>query len=297
MRIASLNLQNLRLLRHGGRAHLHGARDRDEPAMPEHDEPDRRLTAGLLAATGADVLALQEVFDAESLDFFHDHYLAPVAGPYRNRLCLPGNDGRGLDVAVMARRDWDDATSHAALLPGDLGFAPPAGIAHDLPIFRRDCLELCFGRLTVFVVHFKAPPPDPALSWKVRRLEAEAVRRLLPSEPGALWLVIGDLNEPREEGPRAVAPLEAVGVDLGLRMPERDRWTYFEPHVGEHHRPDALIASPALAQRYPDVVPRVLHRGLGHEAGPGRGARLSGVGEHRPHASDHAALVVEFPAL
>jgi hypothetical protein len=115
MRIASLNLQNLRLLRDGGRAHLHGARDRDEPAMPEHDEPDRRLTAGLLAATGADVLALQEVFDAESLDFFHDHYLAPVAGPYRNRLCLPGNDGRGLDVAVMARRDGTTrpATRHS----------------------------------------------------------------------------------------------------------------------------------------------------------------------------------------
>ena len=56
-------------------------------------------------------------------------------------------------------------------------------------------------------------------------------------------------------------------------------------------------AAALLAQRYPDVVPRVLHRGLGHEAGPGRGARLSGVGEHRPHASDHAALVVEFPGL
>ncbi|MGR3378397.1 endonuclease/exonuclease/phosphatase family protein [Salipiger abyssi] len=297
MRIASLNMQNLRLLPDEAGGHLHGARDRDEPPAPQHDDADRRLTAELLAATQADVVALQEVFDAESLDFFHDRYLAPRAGPYRHRLCLPGNDGRGLDVALMARRRWDVARSHAALTATDLGLSAPGGIPSDQPVFRRDCLEARFDALTLFVVHFKAPSPDPARAWALRRLEAEAVLSLLPKGRDALWLVIGDLNEPREAGARAIAPLETAGVDLGLRLPEHERWTYYEPHIGAHHRPDALIASPALAARCPDAVPRVLHRGLGHEAGPGQGARLEGVGHHRPHASDHAALVVDLPGL
>ena len=45
------------------------------------------------------------------------------------------------------------------------------------------------------------------------------------------------------------------------------------------------------------AVPEILRRGLGHEAGPGQGARLERVGLHRPHASDHAALVLDLPGL
>jgi hypothetical protein len=40
-----------------------------------------------------------------------------------------------------------------------------------------------------------------------------------------------------------------------------------------------------------------LRAGLGHEAARHEGPRLEGTGWHRPHASDHAALVVEFPGL
>ncbi len=295
MRIASLNMQNLRLLPDGSGGHLHGARDRDDAESPAHDAADRRLTAELLAATGADVLALQEVFDAESLDAFHDRYLAQVADPYPHRLCLPGNDGRGLDVALMARRRWEGASTHAELLPSDLGLSPLQGMPEDQPVFRRDCLEARFGALTLFVLHLKAPWPDPKRAWELRRLESQAVLRLLPRDPEALWLVIGDLNEPRGEGERAIAPLEAAGVDLGLRLPEDRRWTYYEPHLHKHNRPDVMIASQALAARFPDAVPRVLYRGLGREAG--QGARLPGVGEHRPHASDHAALLIDLPGL
>lgn len=297
MRIASLNVQNLRLLPDAGGGHLHGARDRDEAANPAHDAADRQLTAQLIAATDADIVALQEVFDAESLDAFHDRCLAPLGRVYPHRLCLPGNDGRGLDVAVMARRRWDAAQSHAQLTPRDVGLDRPEGMPPDQPIFRRDCLELRFGALTLFVLHFKAPTPDPARARALRRLEAEAVVRLLPRGCDALWLVAGDLNEPERGEGRAIAPLEASGVDLGLRLPEAARWTYYDPHSDRHQRPDRMIASPALAARYPEAVPEILRRGLGHEAGPGQGARLERVGLHRPHASDHAALLLDLPGL
>ena len=42
MRIASLNMQNLRLLPDGSGGHLHGARDRDDAESPAHDAADRR---------------------------------------------------------------------------------------------------------------------------------------------------------------------------------------------------------------------------------------------------------------
>lgn len=292
MRIATLNMQNLRLLPDG---RLSGARDGDDAEDPSFDLMDRRLTAEVLAEADADVVALQEVFDAASLDAFHDRFLRPVTAPYPWRCCLPGNDGRGLDVAVMARRPWDAAVSHAGVTARDIGMAMPEGMDPGQPVFRRDCLEVRFGPLTLFVVHFKAPWPDRARAFAVRRLEAVAAARLVGAA-GPLWLVAGDLNEPAGRD-RAVAPLESLGVNLMDRLPEGDRWTFHEPQAGRYDSPDGLIASPALAARWPDAVPRVIRSGMGREARCETGPRLPGTGEHRPHASDHAAVAVDLPGV
>lgn len=298
MRVLTFNVQNLRLRHPGGRERLDGARD-GPPAPDPLDYADRRLTAAVLAEAGADVCALQEVFDRESLDYFHDHLLrAAGAGPWPWRACLPGNDGAGRDIALMARRPFA-AESHARLLPGDLGMAGYPGTRADLPVFTRDLLAVRLGALTLFVVHFKSPFPDPAAAWLRRRAEAEAARRLIArrfADPAAApWLVLGDLNDPRSDPERAVAPLLRLGEDLTRRMPEAERWTW----SGEGLRgcPDAMIASPALAARLPPgTVPRAIRAGLGRAAG-GWQARFEDVGPDRPHASDHAALVLDLPAL
>jgi hypothetical protein len=298
MRIATFNVQNLRLRHedHGDR--LDGARDGDT-AEDALDPVDRRLTAAVIRDLRADVVALQEVFDAETLDHFHDRLLVPSdVAPYPYRACLPGNDGRGLDVAVMSRVPLGEVTSHAALTAADLGLDT---VEADQPLFRRDCLMAEVGALTLFVCHFKAPWPDPDAAWVTRRLEAEAVRRIVEGRhggPDALWLIAGDLNDPDPAGSpgRAIAPLDApFAVDLTLRMPRAERWTLHDPASGRRFLPDALLASPALAARWPEAVPQVIREGLSREAGPG--LRLPQVGEHRPHASDHAALVVDFPGL
>ncbi len=129
MKVATLNVQNMRL-RHGdGGQHLDGARDDDiaadrTPTAPMLDAIDRRLTARLLGMADADVVALQEVFDRETLDHFHDRFLLPEGvRPYPRRICLPGNDGRGLDVALMSRLPVGRVESHARLMPRDLGLA------------------------------------------------------------------------------------------------------------------------------------------------------------------------------
>ncbi len=310
MRIATFNVQNLRLRLRAGRGRLDGARDGDvavdaHPAAAALDDADRRLTAWVIAKLDADVVCLQEVFDRATLDHFHDRYLRRTGiASYPHRVCLPGNDGRGRDLAVLSRRPTADVTSHAHLRPADLGIPVPEGQKAATPLFRRDCLMLRVGTLTLVLCHFKAPWPDPDAAWAVRRMEAEGVRRLIErrfDDPAAaLWLIAGDLNEPTTEprGDRAIAPLiGGFSVDLLARLPEAERWSYALPDLGITGRPDALLASPALGRGWPRARPRVLREGMGREVTQYRGARLPGVGRHRPHASDHAALVVDFEGL
>ncbi len=311
MRIATFNVQNMRLRTRGGVARLDGARDGDVPedagaAAAGLDPADRDLTAAVIERADADVVALQEVFDRATLDHFHDRVLVPTGiRPYPHRVCLPGNDGRGLDIAVMSRLPLRSVASHAGETPSSLGLEPVEGVGAADRIFRRDCLEVAIGELTLFVCHFKAPGPDHATTWPVRRLEAAAVRKLVErrfAAPGdALWLVIGDLNEQRHAPPgreRAIAPiLNGFSVDLLLRLPADERWSYQPPDSIHYSRPDALLASPELARRWPDAIPRILRSGLGREIEGYRGERLSAVGRHRPHASDHAAIVIDFSDL
>lgn len=311
MRIATYNLQRLRLRQRNGEARLDGARDGDDPrdgpeATPLLDQIDRRLTAQVLCEVDSDVVALQEVFDQATLDHFHDSWLVPAGlAPYPHRVCLPGNDGRGFNVALMSRRPLHGLISHAKLTAKDLALTPPAGIPDSAPVFRRDCLQAKVGPLMLFCCHFKAPYPDAEQAWAVRRLEASVVRRLIERETRkrdeALWLVLGDLNEPGRypgEHPSAIAPLtERFGIDLLERMPEAERWSYHDPASGAYTRPDAMIASPALAARWPQATPVVLRAGLERGTTRYSGPHLVGVGQHRPHASDHAALAIDLPGL
>ena len=308
MRIVTFNVQNMRLRPGPDGPRLDGARDADDPGdggdgAAALDPEDRRLTAAVLAAAEADLVVLQEVFDRATLDFFHDRFLCPAGlAPYPHRVALKGNDGHGRNLAVLSRRPLPRVESHAALVPGDLGLAPPAGQDPALPLFRRDLLALTLGPLTLYALHLKAPWPDPAQAWVVRRQEAEAARRLIErrfaAPAAAWWLILGDLNEPRAEaGGRAAAPLlPPFSVDLLDRLPAAERWTYATPEDHLPARPDALLASPALAAAFPGAVPRVLRGGMGRESGAD-GPAIPGTGWHRPHASDHAALLIDLPGL
>lgn len=310
MRIATFNVQNMRLRRPEGQPRLDGARDGDMPedateAAAALDPIDRMLTARVLAEADADAVALQEVFDRRTLDYFHDAVLLPTgAKPYPWRYCPPGNDGRGLDVALLSRIEPLSVESHAAATPASLGLDAVEGCGADDRIFRRDCLEANLGALTLYICHFKAPYPDVTGSWPVRRLEAQAVIRLIerrfPDPAKGNWLILGDLNEPARLDAvrgRATVPLLAFGEDLTRRIPAPERWSFHLPHTGIYSAPDVMIASPALAARFPDAVPRLIRSGLDREAARYEGFRYAAVGEHRPHASDHAALVVDLPGL
>ena len=308
MRIATFNVQNMRL-RHGqGGGRLDGARDADMgegPATdPAFDPIDRRLTAAVIGAIDADLVALQEVFDQATLDHFHDRFLLPAGvRPYPYRICLPGNDGHGRDVAALSRIEPQRVTSHATATAASLGLKGVPDEVGSGPIFRRDCLELDLPGVAVFICHFKAPYPDRDRARAVRETEARAVRRIIErrfADPAtARWIVLGDFNEPAEPAqPSALDRLQrGFAVNLMERLPRDETWTLPVPGQTRRARPDAILVSPALADAYPTLRPNIFRAGMDPAAARRAGADFAAVGDPRPHASDHAAVHADFKGL
>jgi len=242
-RIATFNVENLmnRFDFSGYRNELHLDRAlalfdiKDEAEFRElerartiaHTDDTRQLTALAIAATRADILCLQEVDNLAALNAFEYGYLFKMIGAgYREKYSSAGNDTRGIDVAVMMRRETADGdpiefqrmTTHAHLTFQDFDLYTPElaalGISPNERIFRRDCLEIDLrigGRpLTLYVVHFKAMSPPRngqdgrETSMPIRIAEASAVRRIICDRFGLEgaarknWMICGDFNDYRE---------------------------------------------------------------------------------------------------
>lgn len=305
----------------------------------------RQLTALAIAETRADVICLQEVDSAPALDLFYENYLKPVlhqafaratkgldaasrdrVSPeyfYDHRVVLPGNDSRGIDVAVMARHPFS-ATSNAGLTFGELAGRPPPRQAPAAPddgdrqrVFRRDCLTIEAGAgdapLTLFVCHLKSmQPPVPGSDGRqrtraVREAEARAVRALVEARFGEAvaasnWAICGDLNDYVEIdgeklGGSALGPLldDGFAVNVMERRPPLDRWTHYFTGSDACVQLDYILLSPRLARENPRAVPEVIRKGQ-----PWRVPRLEDaprwprVGWARPKASDHCPVVIEI---
>ena len=188
-----------------------------------HADDARQLSALAIAATRADIVCLQEVDNIAALQAFEYGYLYKMTGAgYRHKYTTPGNDGRGIDVAIMLREETADGqpieveemVSHAHLTFEDAGLFTPAlaeaGVDPSSRVFRRDCLELRLRigttPLTVFCVHFKSmgPPrdgvPGREASMPIRIAEAGAVKHIITERFGARtprsnWIIAGDFND------------------------------------------------------------------------------------------------------
>jgi endonuclease/exonuclease/phosphatase family metal-dependent hydrolase len=309
MRLATFNVQNLRLRQRQGRLVLDGAADQDFDVRPrsiDQDIADRILTAEVIANAQADVLALQEVFDTKSLDFFHDRFLLQAGSrPYPARICLPGNDGRGLDVAVLSKRQPVHIKSHADMSGRDFGLTNLPEDLRDCPLLRRDCLQVEFETFTLFVCHFKAPYPDVQKAQIVREAEARAVRKIIersfPAPKDKRWMIVGDFNEPswgHGSDPSALAPLkQGFSVDLLDSLPRGNDWTFEVPDTHIHSRPDRIFLSPRLAREYPEVIPHIVRTGM-TRCLTEPGTLSSGDAQQaQSHASDHALVYADFPGL
>jgi predicted extracellular nuclease len=359
IRIATFNVENLfSRFDFSGRAQrerrLLGGYDFENLAQFElarmvftavHADDMRQLTALALAETNADIVCLQEVDSEDSLEVFYDNYLKPVLHQrfgsvtkglspqdklamssrffYDWRHVVSGNDTRGIDVALLSRREVT-LRSHAELTLDFLGDLPldwqtlcATSEKRDQRIFRRDCLEVNVdiggAPLTIFVCHFKSMQAghlrneNAAVTTPIRHAEASAVRRIIEQKFGdktaaANWMICGDLNDiAYVDGTPvacpALAPLLEGGFAVNVieRLPAPERWTHYHPETDEHIQLDYILLSPALAAANPQAVPQVIRRGQ-----PWRVPMLADipryprVGWDRPKASDHCPVVIEI---
>jgi len=295
MRIATFNVQNLRLREGPEGGHLDGARDevvalnKLSEADKALDARDRALTARLIAEADADVLALQEVFDQRSLDHLHDALLSPLGARYPHRICVPGNDGRR-HLAWMSRTPLENVRSHATLTYDDVGLTPPDGKPGGARVFRRDCVAAMADGLLLLNVHFKAPADSASLA--VTRGEVLATRTIIERTKEDRWVIAGDLNVGDAASGDILWPVtREFGVDLGAAHAPQERWTYFNATYASYARPDRIVVSPALAAQRP--VLSTFRQGMSRAARLHTGDRFDDVGEVRPRASDHALLAVD----
>lgn len=304
MRLATFNVQNMRLRKDSDQLRLDGAIDEDVPAIGTIDSEqvalvDRKLTAAVIAEADADLVALQEVFDQATLDHFHASFLVPLGAVYPYRVCIEGNDGRSMDVAVLSRKPLEAVKSHAGLSFGDFGLVPPEGHDPVERVFRRDCLAMTCEGLELFICHFKTAGGQTDPNHHIRRAEAAALRAIIECNVTDLqtaeWVALGDFNAHDSEDSADLAALTIdFARDLTLDLPQQERWTYFHEHTGTYTCPDRILASDAFAQRVPRGGLRVFRQGMARVASLHGGKRFPEVGLNRPHASDHALLLAEI---
>jgi endonuclease/exonuclease/phosphatase family metal-dependent hydrolase len=213
-------------------------KDGDEAVVsPVAYESHLTAVATVLDELEADVVVLQEV---ESSRVLEDLAARAPGLAYTNRILVPGNDPRGINIGMLSRRAIDSFASHRLETFGAYGYH-----------YARDCLELHLGAATRHVVllgvHFKskAPPDDP----QKRLAEAEHTRaiadRLTLEDPLAGILVLGDFNDTPGSAPwRAVAgddPDRYLDVAETLDAP----FTY--EHEGRRELLDHAMANGPLA--------------------------------------------------
>jgi endonuclease/exonuclease/phosphatase family metal-dependent hydrolase len=271
------------------------------------DPESKRLTADVIGTLRADVLALQEVEDLDTLKTFRDRFLGGRA-VWPHALVIDGNDERRIDVGVLSRFPIVHARSWQHLLDPSTGD----------PLFSRDCLEVDvdlpgLGPLTLYVNHLKSmradgvQGPGRAVTHPLRRRQADTVRDIVSGRfrtpADGAWIVLGDLNDYPEEddqGPTALRGL--LGWDalenVVERLPPTERWTHHfqgRPEWGTapaRHQLDYVLPSRRLARANPRP-PQIERRGLAGRAGA-EWPRLTGVGWHHPKASDHCPVVFEL---
>ena len=318
--LATFNCENLMMRCDFARSGLPNARDRltevDDALVAEQvdavfdvlSEDDRTLTAQALAATGAEVCALQEVENLVTLTAFDNRYIAPWAGqPFGERVLHEGNDTRGIDVGLLSRLPVIFQRSHARATYGLLDIAPPPGASVNDYAFRRDCLEVDIqkdGRaLTLFVCHFKSMHGGRKRTAPIREAEARAVRRIIEQRfdrpADEEWVILGDFNDYWEVdgqsvSPHGLGPLldDDFAVDLASRsIPDPfERWTHHYNGDGTYGALDHMFLSPRLAALNPAPEVKIIRSGVPYIADRYQGFRFPGIGWKIPKASDHCPM-------
>jgi endonuclease/exonuclease/phosphatase family metal-dependent hydrolase len=264
------------------------------------DDLAMRLTARVIADMKADVIGIVEAENRPALSAFSEEILPLEKGaPYRHVMLIDGNDARGIDCAIMTRKDYPIATMRSHVDAEDAKG----------PVFSRDCPEFHLdtpggGRLVVLVNHLKSKIGSQAAGDARRRRQAEAVAtiyRRLRREGIEHIAVLGDLNDTPPAG--RADPLFPLFDGTGLKdisqLPNHDDGGRPGTIGGSTaaNKFDYILLSPALQAKARRS--QVFRKGMWPGVRPPKWAvypeidpKLGGAEKHA--ASDHAALWVDL---
>lgn len=216
---------------------------------------ERKKIIDRISAMDLDIVALQEVEDIGTLEYFVRHEL-PSASAYPFIVLVEGNDPRMIDVALISKLPIGQVSSWRHLR------RPLNPQEH---IFSRDLLQVEVLKpngqhaLTLFNTHLKSkyiPFTEPNPEQKkldddaLRFLQAQTMAAIIKRQtrPDSRYVVLGDFND--EPDAQTLAPL-AQDVELrlvnGLATAQETR-----PFTPINHPP----VSPVWTHRYkPDKLP------------------------------------------
>lgn len=254
----------------------------------------RDLTARVILENDADILAVQEVENLESLIKFNSNYLD---GMYKYMMVIDGNDPRQIDVGIMSKYEIGRVRSHRF---------EPEGSGPRSRTFSRDCLEveILLGkekRLDVLVNHFKSKlarsEEEARRGREKRRLQATRVAEILAERYGSDFdgdfVVLGDLNDGNSSDD--LAPLiqhEGVENVVRTRLDPEEQWTHYYKRGKSAEQLDYVLVSKRLADRNTNAVPYIERRGLGADIDIYTGERFDPSVTGAKGASDHCPVFI-----
>lgn len=279
LRIANFNVENL--VDTSGT----GAGEGDPPPTPAEYALDIDTTASELAMLGAQVIALEEVENRNTVLNDLANKLEEKTGlTYPSRWLINGHDPiRNVALISSLPITPADVISHNND-GGDGRFDALGNLQTGGPFsFARDCLEVTVRYqnypVTLFVVHYKAKSnDDPARRLAEARRTRQLVSARLAADPNARLIVLGDFNDTPPSPPlqalTAASPALTSGVSL---LPAQLAWTH--PFGTPNQLIDDQLASPSMSSaRLPDSIT------VWHDFDPGFPPELRPVSDHSPVA-------------
>jgi endonuclease/exonuclease/phosphatase family metal-dependent hydrolase len=173
--------------------------------VEEVSETATRNTGQVIRDIGADVLGIVEAESRPALLRFSNNILKAVAGkPFDHVMLIDGNDERGIDVAIMTRKDYNIVSIRSHVDDAD-----NVGL-----IFSRDCAEYTVetpkgNRLVLLINHFKSKGFGSQVTSNTKReRQTKRVKEIyedLQAKGAKFVAILGDFNDTPDSAP--LAPL------------------------------------------------------------------------------------------
>jgi endonuclease/exonuclease/phosphatase family metal-dependent hydrolase len=232
-------------------------------------DAERAALVACIRAMDADVLAVQEVEDIDTLNQFAR---TELAGLYPHRVLVEGNDPRLIDLGVLSKLPIGAVTSWQHAVHPDASGERVFG--RDLleveilaPNRRRKLFTLFNNHLKSHFVPFDEDPEEGARrANERRRRQAESAAGIVAARtrPNSSYVVLGDMNDPPDSewlaplvGDARLGLADALTAPTETRPPKPDdppppspAWTHrFKPRgrPAEYELYDQIWLSSALA--------------------------------------------------